>query len=133
MAWNSFFIPVDMVWLILIRWTWFWPKIMILTQNILKFIFYLGQHGLTCIAQWDRFSQKIIVLTRNSLKLILYPSWHGLTRIVTPHLTSKILFALGLPVHPNPGLPPRSPSRVCSWQSRMTPKRVLLVKVSVHL
>ena len=48
----------------------------------------------------------------------------GMTKGVTPHLTSKILSALGLPVHPNPGLPPRSPSRVCSWQPRMTPKRV---------
>ncbi|KAJ6970608.1 hypothetical protein NC653_035019 [Populus alba x Populus x berolinensis] len=31
--------------------------------------------------------------------------------------------------HPNPGLSPRSPSRFCSWQPRMTPKRVLLVKI----
>jgi len=52
---------------------------------------------------------------------------------VTPHPTSKILSVLGLPVHPNPGLPPRSPSWVCSWQPRMAPKRVLLVKVSMHL
>jgi hypothetical protein len=43
------------------------------------------------------------------------------------------LSALGLPVHPCPRLPPRSPSRVCSWQPRMAPKRVLLVKVSMHL
>jgi len=54
-------------------------------------------------------------------------------KCVTPHLTSKILFALGLPIHLYPGLPPRSPSRVCSWQPRMAPKRVLLVKVSMHL
>jgi len=53
--------------------------------------------------------------------------------VVTPHLISKILSALGLLVHPCPGLPPRSSSWVCSWQPRMAPKRVLLVKVSMHL
>jgi len=55
-----------------------------------------------------------------NLKLIRPGARHG----VTPHLTSKILSALGLLVHPNPGLPPRSPSQVCSWQPRMTPKHV---------
>jgi hypothetical protein len=59
-------------------------------------------------------------LTPLNLKLIRPGARHG----VTPHLTSKILFALGLPVHPNPGLPLRSPSRVCSWQPRMAPKHV---------
>jgi hypothetical protein len=58
---------------------------------------------------------------------------HSDGSIVTLHLTSKILSALGLPVHPNPRLPPRSPSRVCSWQPRMAPKHVLLVKVSMLL
>ena len=78
---------------------------------------------------WERL---VVERRRNRERPI--NTWEELkTIIVTPHLTSKILSALGLLVHPCPGLPPRSPSRVCSWQPRMAPKRVLLVKVSMHL
>ena len=40
MTWNSIFILINMVWPILTRWTWFWPKITVLIQNGLEFIFY---------------------------------------------------------------------------------------------
>jgi len=49
LAWNSFFIPVDMVGPVLTRWTRFWPKMTVLTRNGMKLIFYPGRHGLTRI------------------------------------------------------------------------------------
>jgi hypothetical protein len=70
-----------MVWLTLTRWTWFWPKMMALTLNGLKLIFFPGQHGLTKIAWWDQFSLKFTVLTRNGLKLIFYRNRHDLTHV----------------------------------------------------
>ena len=45
-----------------------------------------------------------------------------LIRPITPHLTSKILSAFGLQVHPNPGLPPRSPSRFLFLAATHDPK-----------
>jgi hypothetical protein len=62
-------------WRVSTRWTRFWPKITVLTQNGLKLIFYPGRHGRTRIDSMDS------VLTRNGLKLIFYPGRHGLTRI----------------------------------------------------
>jgi len=49
LAWNSFFIPVDMVGPVLTRWTRFWPKMTVLTWNGMELIFYPGRHGLTRI------------------------------------------------------------------------------------
>jgi len=46
-------------WRVSTRWTGFWPKITVLTQNGLKLIFYPGQHGRTRIDLMDS------VLTEN--------------------------------------------------------------------
>jgi len=62
-------------WRVSTRWTGFWPKITVLTQNGLKLIFYPGRHGRIRIDLMDS------VLTRNGLKLIFYPGRHVLTRI----------------------------------------------------
>jgi len=53
MAWNSIFIPVDMVWPVLTWWTRFWSKMTVLTRNGMKLIFYPGRHGLTRIDPVD--------------------------------------------------------------------------------
>jgi len=53
MAWNSFFIPVNMVWPILTGCTRFWPKMTVLARNGLKLIFYPGRHDLTHIDPVD--------------------------------------------------------------------------------
>jgi len=108
MAWNSFFIPVDMVGPVLTRWTRFWSKMTVLTRNGMKLIFYPGRHGLTRIdtmesvltenddfdwnglkthflhwSTWfDRIDPVGSVLTRNSMKLIFI-----LVNMVWPVLT----------------------------------------------
>jgi len=46
-------------WQVSTRWTGFWPKITVLTQNGLKLIFYPGRHGRTRIDSMDS------VLTEN--------------------------------------------------------------------
>jgi hypothetical protein len=46
-------------WRVSTRWTRFWPKITVLTQNGLKLIFYPGRHGRTRIDSMDS------VLTEN--------------------------------------------------------------------
>ena len=53
MAWNSFFIPVNMVWPVLTRWTRFWSKWCFLPKTSWKLIFYPGRHGLTRIDPVD--------------------------------------------------------------------------------
>jgi hypothetical protein len=53
MAWNSFFIPVDMDWPVLTRWTQFWSKWRFLTETTWKLIFYPSRHGLTRIDPVD--------------------------------------------------------------------------------
>jgi len=52
-AWNSFFTLVDMVWPVLTRWTRFWSKMTVLTQNDPKLIFYPDRYGLTRIDPVD--------------------------------------------------------------------------------
>jgi len=59
MAWNSFFIPIDIVGPVLTRWTRFWSKMTVLTQNGMKLIFFSGWHCLTRIDSMDS------VLTEN--------------------------------------------------------------------
>jgi hypothetical protein len=54
-AWNSFCIPVDMVWLVLTWWTRFWPKMLILIQNGMKLIFYPNRYGLIRIDLMNSF------------------------------------------------------------------------------
>jgi len=81
MAWNSFFIPVDIVGPVLTRWTRFWSKMMVLTQNGMKLIVFSGWH---CLTRIDSMNS---VLTENDgfdpkqPETHFYPSQRGLTRI----------------------------------------------------
>jgi hypothetical protein len=82
MAWNSFFIPIDMVKPVLTRWTRFWSKMTVLTWNGLK------THFLTRSTWFDPywpdgigFDQKWRFWLETAWKVIFYPSRHGLTRI----------------------------------------------------
>ena len=61
MAWNSFLIPVNMVWPVLTGCTRFWPKMMVLNRKGLKLIFIPGRHGLT---RWTLFWWKDAVDSR---------------------------------------------------------------------
>ena len=82
MAWNSFFIPIDIVGLVLTRWTRFWSKMTVLTRNGLKLIFYPGRYGLTRIDPVDS-----VLIKNNGFDLkrlknsFFYPGQHGLTCI----------------------------------------------------
>jgi hypothetical protein len=91
-------------WQVSTRWTGFWPKITVLTQNGLKLIFYPGRHGRTRIDSMDSvliendgFDPKRLkthFLPRSTWfdpywlgglgfdrKIIFYSGRHGLTRI----------------------------------------------------
>jgi len=75
MAWNSFFIPVDMVGLVLTWWTRFWSKMTVLTWNGLKTHFFtLVDMVWPELTRWNRFWVKMTVLTRNGLKTHFLPS-----------------------------------------------------------
>jgi len=58
---------------VLTGWTWFWPKMTVLTRNGLKLIFYPSQHGLTRI---DRVHS---VLTKNDGFDPKWPETHFLS------------------------------------------------------
>jgi len=82
MAWNSFFIPVDMIGLELTRWTWFWQKMTVLTRNDLK------THFLPWSTWFDPywpggidFDRKWLFWPETAWKIIFFPGRHGLTRI----------------------------------------------------